>query len=494
MEGDVPPAVNQVRPEAGSKSFYAKLLFLFFFLSLPFVNPVVHGDGVGYYAYARAPLIQNDLHFEEDWRRANLNFAQSRILPGGQVLPDQYTETGRIANLFTVGPALLWSPFLLLAHGGVLAANAFGAHITADGFSGAYLVAMALATSLYGFLGLFLSYSVACVFLRPSWAFLATLGIWTASSLPVYMYFNPSWSHAHSAFAVTLFLWYWIRTRPDRTLPQWLLLGLCGGLLLDVYLPNGVFLLIPLLESTLSYRTYLQGRDKQAFWRLFSANAVFLLALVVALLPFLITRRIIFGGFFRFGTYGVLAWDFTAPHWRSVLFASEHGLLTWTPLLAVSLVGLLVPPRGARPLAAYAGISALTFYYLISSYPYWDGMASFGNRFFISLTPVFVLGLSFFLQRMEGLFRAPRRAFAAFALLLAVFALWNAGFIFQWGIHLVPARGPISWSEMVHNQFLVVPRRLGQDLSAYFRRRGDLMRRIEQKDIEQLKSAPSAPH
>jgi len=37
------------------------------------------------------------------------------------------------------------------------------------------------------------------------WAFLATLGIWGASSLPVYMYFNPAWSHVQSAFAVAFF-------------------------------------------------------------------------------------------------------------------------------------------------------------------------------------------------------------------------------------------------------------------------------------------------
>src|SRR5215470_3328818 len=55
--------------------------------ALPLVNPIVHGDGVGYYAYIRAPLIQHNLGFEEDWRHANLNFSQSRTLPNGELLP-----------------------------------------------------------------------------------------------------------------------------------------------------------------------------------------------------------------------------------------------------------------------------------------------------------------------------------------------------------------------------------------------------------------------
>jgi hypothetical protein len=91
---------------------YAGILVILFLCTLPLVNPIVHGDGVGYYAYVRAPLIQHNLRFEEDWRHANLNFSQSRTMPNGELLPSQYTETGYVSNQFTVGPALLWAPFL----------------------------------------------------------------------------------------------------------------------------------------------------------------------------------------------------------------------------------------------------------------------------------------------------------------------------------------------------------------------------------------------
>ena len=130
-----------------------------------------------------------------------------------------------------------------------LLCDRLGAHIAADGFSTPYVITMAFATAFYGFLGLWLSFRLARKYFAERWAFLATIGIWWASSLPVYMYFNPSWSHAHSAFAVALFLWYWHRTRGDRTIPQWILLGLLSGFIVDVYYPNGALLLIPLLEG-----------------------------------------------------------------------------------------------------------------------------------------------------------------------------------------------------------------------------------------------------
>ena len=465
-----------------------RILLLFFVLSLPLVNPIVHGDGVGYYAYARAALIQHNLHFEEDWRHANLNFVQSRTRPDGQLLPEEYTETGSVSNLFSVGPAMLWFPFLLLAHFFVLLWNLCGGHILANGFSFPYLLAMAMGTAFYGFLGLLLSFSLTAKYVAEKWALLATLGVWFASSLPVYMYFNPAWSHAHSAFAVALFLWYWERTRPNRSAFQWLILGLISGMMVDVYFPNGIFLLLPLIESLWIYYSF-RTTGVRALRNLCTHNFLFLAAIFLATIPTFLTRKIIFGGYLRFGSYPDLAWDWSAPHWRSVLFSSDHGLLSWTPLLGFALLGLFFAPRAARVLVLYFATAAVAFYYLISSYPYWDGLSSFGNRFFISLTPIFVFGLALLFASIARRFSSQRNSFILISAMLACFACWNFGFIFQWGAHLIPVRGPISWSEMVHNQFVVVPREISVQFHAYLFRRRALMRQIEQRDIQQLNNS-----
>jgi hypothetical protein len=467
---------------------FRRILLLFFVLSLPLINPIVHGDGVGYYAYARAPLIQHDFRFEEDWRHANQNFTQSRTRPDGQLTPGEYTETGYVGNLFTVGPALLWAPFLIVAHLSVLSLDVLGAHIPANGFSLPYIFAMALGTATYGFLGLLLSFSLARKYVAEQWAFLATIGIWLATSLPVYMYFNPAWSHAHSAFVVALFLWYWDRTRPARSTGQWFILGVISGLLIDVYFPNGVFLLLPLIESVILYfERFKAGLRETA--KLFAQNLLFTSAVAAMILPTLITRYIIFGGIFRFGSYSHLGWDWSAPNWLSVLVASDHGVLSWTPLIGLALLGLFFPPRGTRILTLYMGVACVAFYYLIASYPYWDGLSSFGNRFFISLTPIFVFGLALFLAALGRFFKNSRTTFIAFGLVLLLFAIWNGAFIFQWGAHLIPVRGPISWNEMVYNQFHVVPRQISQQVRIYVFRRNVLMQQIEQKDSEQLRKS-----
>src|ERR1700731_4492701 len=107
MKQSTPDRSANLTAKERSPANFVRILLVLFLLSLPLVNPIVHGDGVGYYAYARAPLIQHNLRFEEDWRHANLYFSQARTLPNGQLNPSEYTETGYVSNLFTIGPAML---------------------------------------------------------------------------------------------------------------------------------------------------------------------------------------------------------------------------------------------------------------------------------------------------------------------------------------------------------------------------------------------------
>jgi hypothetical protein len=468
---------------------YQKILILVFVLTLPLSNPWVRGDGVGYYAYVRSLLIEKHLDFEKDWEHGNESFVMGRSDSSGHVLANQYTSTGQIANLWSVGASLLWAPFLIVTHAGVLISDRFGAHIRPDGFSVPYLIAMAVATSIYGFLGVWISFCVARKYFEERWAFLATIGIWWATSLPVYMYFNPSWSHAHSAFAVALFVWYWHRTRESRTVTQWILLGLISGLMINVYYPNAIFLLIPLLEAFSFYWQAWTSRPARNadIPRLFSQHLLYVAAFVVSILPTLVSRQIIFGSALRTGYMPANTWKWSSPAFWNVLWSADHGLLSWTPILVAALFGLLLFRRTDRSFATKLIASSAAFYALIAFYPDWDGLSSFGNRFFVSLTPVFVLGLAAFFESLSNVWMS-RRAMAIAAGLTSVLIVWNLGLIYQWGTHLIPARGPISWRTAAYNQVAVVPVQATRTLKNYLTNRGKLMDRIEQEDVKQLKS------
>ena len=470
---------------------FERILLILFLLTLPLLNPWVRGDGVGYYAYARAPLIEHNLDFTHDYQAANESFREGH-LENGQPMAGQRTRTGHLDNHFSVGPAMLWSPFLLVAHGGILLARALGSNVLADGFAPPYRCAMAFGTGVYGFLALLLSFRLACKYVGPTWSFVATLAIWWGSSLPVYMYFNPAWSHAHSAFVVALFLWYWDVTRERRSLAQWLLLGMIVGLMLDVYYLNSMVVSVLAVEAAGQYAKILRSRppSSRSFLELLIRHLLFGFAVIVVMIPTFVSRWIVYGGPFETGYVSIRDFLWRSPVFFSVLFSSNHGLLSWTPLLVLAILGMLSFTFRLPKVGIPFSTAMVAFYLFVSFYPDWAGISSYGNRFFVSLTPFFIFGLAYLLQRAAMHFSKPRSALLVCSGALTCFVLWNLGLIYQFGTHLVPARGPISFRQATYNQFYVVPGELTSDLPSYFFRRSDLMRQIEERDIEQLHNAP----
>jgi len=480
------PDVREPPPRHSSSGPARRILLVVFLISLPLANPWIRGDGVGYYAYVRSLLIDHNLNFEKDWRAANPSFAAARVDANGHLRADQYTSTGHVENHFSVGPAILWAPFLAVVHALVVVADRWGAKIPADGFSRPYRVTMAMATAFYGFMAVLLGFDLALRYVDQRWALLATFGIWFASSLPVYMYFNPSWSHAPSAFSVALFLWYWDRTRGHRTWAAWAVLGLLAGLMINVYYPTAVLLLLPLLEA-LADLWHARRVDASAqIGRLLGKDVLFAAVALLAFLPTLITKKIIYGSYFNLGY--TERWFWNSPAFFRVCFSAKHGLFTWTPILIVAVVGLLFVCRNDQLLGFGSLAVFLAYLYLIGCYQNWDGISSFGNRFFVSLTPIFVLGLAAALHRLGKSFRDRQGVFGGACAAVGLFIVWNLAFVFQWGMHLVPPRGPISWRKMAYNQVVVVPVSSASALRDFVFRRQALMQRIEETDQEEQRS------
>jgi hypothetical protein len=460
--------------------FLALLVF-----TLPLVNPWVRGDGVGYYAFARAPLIQHGFDFRQDWIEANPSFRLGRIDDDGNILPEQFTATGHLNNHFSIGPAVLWAPFLVAAHVAVKVGHVVGLKTPADGFSFPYRLAMGLGTAFYGFLALCISFRWTRKYVGEQWAFLATLAVWFASSLPVYMYFNPSWSHVHSAFTVALYFWYWDHTRADRSWPQWFVLGLLAALMTNVYYVNAVLMIVPLLESIERYwKTALAQRWAETT-KLFFQNVLFACTFAAGMIPTLITKKIIYGGFFETGYPEI--WYWTSPAILRVMVSSDHGLFSWTPVLLLAAIGLFLLHRYDSRLSVYLLVSFAIYLYVIGSYEYWDGISSFGNRFFVSLTPAFILGLAASFDTCARAWTERRAGLIARVAIVAL-VVWNMGMIFQWGTHLIPARGPISWRTAAYNQVAVVPEEVTQAAYGYMTHRKNLMGHIEDEDVTHIKN------
>ena len=158
--------------------------------------------------------------------------------------------------------------------------------------------------------------------------------------------------------------------------------------------------------------------------------------------------------------------NWLSPHGLQVPFSPEHGLFVWTPLLLVAAGGLLWmawPARAGsadgvdtRRIGLILCLMVITQIYVTGSIDSWTLAGAFGQRRFVGLTVVWVVGLAAALQAVRGF--ALRRA------LLTVCALsvwWNLGLMAQFGAGTMN-RQRLELGKNVYNTFVVFPRQLPQ--------------------------------
>jgi hypothetical protein len=109
--------------------------------------------------------------------------------------------------------------------------------------------------------------------------------------------------------------------------------------------------------------------------------------------------------------------QWTSPHPIAVLFSDNHGLFAWAPLLAPALIGLFVFTRRHHPLAAPLTAVLLSSWYVNAAVIDWWAGEAFGARRFLSLFPLFVLGLAVWIDAAWSVPASFRRRVAVLSLL-----------------------------------------------------------------------------
>jgi hypothetical protein len=149
----------------------------------------------------------------------------------------------------------------------------------------------------------------------------------------------------------------------------------------------------------------------------------------------------------------------TAPHALEVLWSPSHGFFIWTPVAVLGLAGLAWLPRTALAAVAarvftlsLAAIAAAQVY-VAGSVESWTVAGAFGQRRFVPLTPLLVLGLAALL----AVLRPMRRRTMAAALVLA--AWWNIGLIVQFGAGMMN-RQRLEPAAIAYRTFVVLPARV----------------------------------
>jgi hypothetical protein len=448
-----------------------RMLLAALLLTLPLVTPKIRGaDEIEYFSYLRSAVFDHDLEFGNEYE--HFYARDPRGLAGFKAtfLDLRERATGRHINFASLGSALLWSPFYLLAHAAVLAARALGADVPADGFARPYVVAVGYASWAYAMAGLVLVYRALVDF----GAFDETAAAWTtaallwATPLLYYVTLAPAFSHAVSFFVIALLVWLTLRFRRDGfTAGRAAGLGAVAGLAALVREQDGLLIVVPALVIAID------GWRARRFSRTLGHLAVLGGTAVIAFAPQLLAYRAVNGGF---GPSRLVArkMDYASPHALEVLFDPGHGLFVWAPLLLLAASGLGLALRRARRgdaavvLALTAGL--LLQVWINGAVESWTQAGAFGSRRFVAATALLAWGLAALLAAL--LPRLGRRAVAA---TLVVFAWWNVSLIVQFGLKLMD-RQRLEWPRVARNQVVEVPRQVGRSAWLFFTDRERLVR------------------
>ena len=463
-------------------------LTLLFLVSLPAVTSRLYSsDEVQYFSYLRSLYFDRDVSFENEYRYFyDRHIAQSAGFH--ETFLERTTAADRRVNYATMGCAILWLPFYAVAD---VAVRATGA-AEADGFSKPYVRAVAYGSAFYGFLAILLSIRAArLAALRSSpladrhggggrspefdGVFWAGVAVWLGTPLLFYMYVAPPFSHAVSAFGVALFVNVWLHVRRRWSPAGTFVLGICAALLAmireqDVFVALGPavdFALAALTRNSATAHSPHEGarRQREAVVAVFAGVGGF----IVGYLPQLLAYNAL-NGYPGPAQHVARKMFWYSPHGLQVLFSPNHGFFVWTPLALVAIVGLVLALRSAgdaRRVALCALMMVVSQVYVAGSVASWTVAGAFGQRRFVCLTAVLVMGLATVLSargadaiqgevRERAVDRVAGTPTAAYYTVAAICVWWNVALMFQFATGLMD-RQRLEPARNAYHAFVTVP-------------------------------------
>lgn len=349
---------------------YAGIIAIAYFFTNPYY---LFPDGQGYFSYLSSLFHDGDIQLFND-------FIQMRIQA-----PLALTSTGYISNNWPAGTAIFWAPFYLTAK--------FFAEEGLGNFNRWYWLFTSFGTIFYGMLGFSLLHKIlkaegektGMALLLVCLAFFGTPAFY-------YTFIITSTAHGITAFAATLFIWYWLYSMNEPEKPwRYILLGTLLGLVTMVRPQEALFGLVIPAEFIVRL-----VKRETGFAKVVKPAGLSILGFIIGLSPQLILWHLINGSIFAVpAKFNVSLKYFDI---KNLLFSPYHGILLWTPVYFTAFAGLIFGIF--RKPKIYIGLVLVFIAQVVTNaccIAFWEGY-SFGLRQMTSLLPVAVLGIMEFIR------------------------------------------------------------------------------------------------
>lgn len=381
----------------------------------------LQSDAFYYYAYLRSMAFDRDVSFANDYRMLGLGDKTHLFDP---------TPTGYAHSAWTIGPAIVWSPFFGAGHVAATRLAARGREVATDGTSYPYRQSIVIAGLCYALLGWWFTLRFVEQWFSRRAASTAVTLMAAGSFMLWYTVVEPTMTHAPSMAAVAGFLWCWAASRDRRGIDApasssvlwWTLLGLLAGVMTLIRWQNALFAIVPACDAALVlWRAGHAGR-RDATMKVVAGGLVFALTAALTCLPQMLAWKAIYGTYLAVSPVGPkIRW--TMPQLELVLFSSRNGLVAMSPLLYAAALGLIGFAARRRAVGVPLLAATAVMIYFNASIQDWWGSDGFGGRRFDGVIPILTLGVAVAWQWLRRVAIARPQAIVLVG--LAGVVVWN---------------------------------------------------------------------
>jgi hypothetical protein len=352
------------------------------------------GDSWGYYTYLPSLLIHQDLNdLSEVIELRKSNFP-------GSVFPDNNgkdkiweatnVENGRIIK-YTYGLSLFYLPGFLISHGYASISPEYENH----GFSIPYIIGLYLSSLIYGLLGLFFLGKILGKYFKKGTVFLTLCIIGLGTNLLYFLILNNVMAHP-----ILFFLWaviiyysdkYW---KEKRNLYFYIAVAACSAV--SIIRPSEIIcFVIPFFwggQDLLKNIEYFSKRSRMIIWSIFIG--------MVFLFPQILYWKYS-SGQWLFDSYPGENFQFLDPHLVEGLFGFKNGWLPYSPLMCLSLIGMIIMIRSTFQAKWVVAFIFMIHVYIIYSWWNWDYINGFGSRPMVELYPLLAFPMAFLIEKVR---------------------------------------------------------------------------------------------
>ena len=358
-------------------------------------NKVIQNDVISYYAYLPATFIFNDLTFEF-----------TKTLPAdfeGQIWL-QTAPNGKPILRMTMGMAILWIPFFLIAH-----AMAHILGVSTLGYSWPYSLSIFVATLFYLFVGLFYMRKILLKYVSEVTTAVTLVLLVLATNMLFYVVSEPGMTHVYNFALISAFIHFslkWVEVLSASSsesaeklgrerLFVTIILGLLAGLIVLIRPVNILVGLFPALIGITSLKVFTERIQKNWKLILIAAGTAF-----VVLIPQMIYWKIQTGHFLFNSYMDQGKFYFFQPQLINGLFSFRKGWLIYTPVMIFGLAGFFWMRKRSPELFLPTLVFVVINIYVVYSWWCWWYGGCYGSRPMIDMYGIMALPLAAFLEKI----------------------------------------------------------------------------------------------